>query len=165
MINVKIGDPMPSVGLRATDGFLLNLRSFVGKQPAVFVFFGGPTLAGDARAPADLLVDGLKAGVGRLAAAGVALVGVTCDNEAQQRAYVDEKELPFLLFSDERRSAVELLGVPLQADGDNFNAEPTAFAVATDGTIADIVEGAQPRGLMARLLESIEEHGAVVAGS
>ena len=156
-LHVKPGDQLPSVGLRATDGFLLNLRSFVGKQPVVLVFFGAPTLSGAAREAGDALVDGLKRAYPRLTQAGVALVGITCDNEEQQKQCVAEQGLPFLLFSDERRSAVELLGVPTTVQGDNYNAVPTAFAVAVDGTIVDIVENATPKGLVARLLESIEE--------
>jgi hypothetical protein len=48
--------------------------------------------------------------------------------------------------------------VPLTVDGENYNALPTAFAVAADGTIVDVIENAQPRGLLARLLEAISEH-------
>jgi peroxiredoxin Q/BCP len=156
-LHVGVGDQLPSVGLRASDGYLLNLRSFVGKQPAVLVFFGGPTLDGAARDAGDALVDGLKRGYERLTQAGIALVGITCDNEEQQKQYIERHELPFLLFSDERRSAVELLGVPTTADGDNYNAQPTAVAVSRDGTIVDVVENAAPKGLIVRLLESIEE--------
>ncbi len=156
-LHVNVGDPLPSVGLRATDGFLLNLRSFVGKQPVVFVFFGAPTLVGEAREAGDALVDALKQAHQRLAKAGVGLVGITCDNEQQQNEYVEQQSLPFLLFSDERRSAVELLGVPTTVKGENYNAVPTAIAVATDGTVVDVVEHATPKGLIARLLESIEE--------
>ena len=46
---LTVGDQLPSVGLRATDGFLLNLRSYVTKQAAAFLFFGAPTLKGAAR--------------------------------------------------------------------------------------------------------------------
>ena len=28
-VKLAVGDPLPSVGLRATDGYLLNLRTFV----------------------------------------------------------------------------------------------------------------------------------------
>ncbi|CAN5757686.1 hypothetical protein BH20CHL8_BH20CHL8_01280 [soil metagenome] len=42
-IKVSAGDALPSVGLRATDGYLLNLRSFVTKQPSVLLFFGAPS--------------------------------------------------------------------------------------------------------------------------
>lgn len=154
---VQAGDPIPSVGLRASDGYLLNLRSFVGKQPAVFVFFGAPTLSGQARETGDELVQALKRAHPRLTDAGIALVGITCDNEEQQKQYMEQQELPFLLFSDERRSAVDLLGVPTTVKGENYNAVPTAFAVAVDGTVVDVVDNAGPKGLIARLMESIEE--------
>jgi peroxiredoxin len=154
-LKVKIGDQMPSVGQRATDGYLLNLRTFVGKRPAIFLFFAGPSVKGAARERGDALADALKDAYPRLAKGGVAVVGVTTDNEKQQADYVAELALPYLLFCDERRIAVELLGIPLTTDRGNVNAEPTAFAVGLDGTILDIVEQAAPKGLVARLLEAI----------
>jgi peroxiredoxin len=154
-LKVKIGDPIPSVGLRATDGYLLNLRSLVGKQPAILLFFGGPTLRGAVRERGDALAEALKEAHARLARQGVAVIGVTTDNEQQQAAYVAELELPYLLFSDERRIAVSQLGVPTAEVRGNINADSTAFAVGMDGTILDIVEQAAPKGLVARLLEAI----------
>lgn len=154
-LKVKIGDPMPSVGLRATDGYLLNLRSLVGKQPAIILFFGGPTARGIARERGDALADALKDAYPRLERQGVGIMAVTTDNEQQQAAYVAELELPYLLFSDERRIAVSQLGIATTELRGNVNAEPTAFAVGVDGTILDIVEQAAPKGLVARLLEAI----------
>jgi thioredoxin-dependent peroxiredoxin len=154
-LKVKIGDQIPSVGHRATDGYLLNLRSLVGKKPLILLFFGGPTLKGAARERGDALAEVLKEAYPRLDRQGVAVIGVTTDNEQQQAAYVKELDLPYLLFSDERRIAVELLGIPTHNQRGNVNAEPIAFAVGIDGTILDIVEGAAPKGLVARLLEAI----------
>jgi peroxiredoxin len=154
-LRVKIGDQMPSIGHRATDGYLLNLRSFVGRQPAIFLFFGGPSLKGAARERGDALANALKEAAPRLTKLGVAVVGVTTDDEKQQADYVAELGLPFLLFCDERRIAVELLGIPCTSERGNINAEPTAFAVGLDGTILDIAEQAAPKGLVARLLEAI----------
>lgn len=154
-LTVQVGDQMPSVGLRASDGYLLNLRSFVTKRPSIVVFFGGPTLKGAARERGDALATTLRDAYQRLERAGVGLVAVTTDSEEQQAAYIADLELPYLLFSDERRTAVAMLGVPTRSDRGNINAEPTAFAVAQDGTVLDIVERADPKGLIARLLESI----------
>jgi len=154
-LKVTIGDQIPSVGLRATDGYLLNLRSLVGKQPVILLFFGGPTLKGAARERGDALAEALKDAHARLARLGVTIMGVTTDNEQQQAAYVQELGLPYLLFSDERRIAVSQLGIPTAELRGNVNAEPTAFAVGLDGTILDIVEQAAPKGLVARLLEAI----------
>jgi len=154
-LKVKIGDQIPSVGLRATDGYLLNLRSLVGKQPVVLLFFGGPSLKAGARDRGDLLALALKEAHQRLANQGVTIMGVTTDNELQQKAYVEEHGLPYLLYSDERRIAVSQLGIPTTDVRGNINADPTAFAVGMDGTILDIVEQAAPKGLVARLLEAI----------
>jgi peroxiredoxin len=154
-LRVQVGDPMPSVGLRATDGYLLNLRTWVSKRPSIVLFFAGPSVKGTARERGDALALALRDAHDRLERANVGLVAVTTDSEQQQLAYVQELELPYLLFCDERRTAVDLLGIPTRSDRGNLNAEPTAFAVGLDGTILDIVEQAQPRGLVARLLEAI----------
>jgi peroxiredoxin len=154
-LKVRIGDQMPSVGQRATDGYLLNLRSFVGKQPAIFLFFGGPSLKSASRERGDALANALKDASARLTKLGVAVVGITTDNEKQQADYVAQLGLPYLLFCDERRIAVELLGIATTSDRGNVNAEPTAIAVGIDGSILDIVEQAAPKGLVARLLEAI----------
>jgi peroxiredoxin len=154
-LKVTIGEQIPSVGLRATDGYLLNLRSLVGKQPVILLFFGGPTLKGAARERGDALADALKEAHPRLTRQGVTVVGVTTDNEQQQAAYVKDLDLPYLLYSDERRIAVSELGISTTEVRGNANAQPTAFAVGADGTILDIVEQAAPKGLVARLLEAI----------
>jgi peroxiredoxin len=154
-LRVRVGDQMPSVGLRATDGYLLNLRSFVGKRPSIVVFMAGPSLKGAARERADALAIALREAHPRLERAGVGLVVVTTDSERQQADYVAALALPYLLFSDERRTATAMLGIPTRSDRGNVNAEPTAFAVALDGRILDVVERAEPKGLIARLLEAI----------
>ena len=157
--SVAIGDQMPSVGLRATDGYLLNLRTFVGKQPSIVVFFAGPSLRGARRAEGDLMAKALADAYPRLERGGIGLVAVTTDSERQQADYVAELELPYLLFCDERRTAVQLLGIPTRVERANVNAEPTAFAVGVDGTVLDVVPRAEPRGLVARLLEAINPPG------
>jgi peroxiredoxin len=154
-LTVAIGDQMPSVGLRATDGFLLNLRSFVGKRPSIVVFFAGPSVRGTRRQEGDALAGALADAYPRLERGNVGLVVVTTDSERQQADYVEQLKLPYLLYCDERRTAVELLGIPTRAERGNVNAEPTAFALGVDGTILDIVPRAEPRGLVARLLEAI----------
>lgn len=154
-LHVSVGDQLPSVGLRATDGYLLNLRTFVGKRPSIIVFFAGPSLRGAKRAQGELMATMLAEAFPRLERAGVGLIAVTTDSERQQTDYVTELELPYLLYSDERRAAVDLLGVPTRNERGNINAEPTAVAVSIDGTVLDVVPRAEPRGLVARLLEAI----------
>ena len=137
---VSFGDPIPSVGLRASDGYLLNLRSFVGKQPVALLFFAAPTASGTQARRGNRLAESLAGGSRRLAAAGVAIVGVTCDNERQQTDWIAEHRWPYLLFSDERRSAVERLGIPLTVSGRNYNVARPVFLIAgQDGQLDAII--------------------------
>lgn len=156
--SVKAGDPLPSVGLRATDGYLLNLRSFVTKQPAVLLFFGAPTLGGAARRKGTKAVEALAAGHERLREAGIAVSGISCDSEQQQTDFAAAKELPFLLLSDERRSAVEMLGIDTVADGENVNvAQPVAIAVDRDGTIRAVIEPVEPDAIVDQVMRALAE--------
>ena len=155
---LKTGDALPSVGLRATDGFLLNLRSFVTKQPAILLFFGAPTLKGAGRRRGMKAIDALVAGHDRLRDAGIAIAGISTDSEQQQTDFVTELKLPFLLFSDERRSAVELLGIETVADGANVNVvKPVALVVDRDGIIKEVIEQVDPESLVDRSIRALSE--------
>lgn len=148
-INLQVNDPLPSVGLRATDGYLLNLRSFVTKQPALVLFFGAPTLKGAARRKGTQAIEALVAGHDRLREAGIAVAAVSTDSEQQQADYAKRLELPFLMLSDERRSAVVLLGIETVAEGANVNvARPVAFAVDADGYVRAIFDPVSPEALV-----------------
>ena len=155
---LSVGDPLPSVGLRATDGYLLNLRSWVTKQPAVILFFGAPTLAGAARRKGQKAVEALAAGYDRMREAGIAIAAISTDSEQQQTDFATSQKLPFLLYSDERRSAVEMLGIETVAKGDNINvAQPVAIAVDRDGIIRVVIERVEPDALVDQLMRALSE--------
>ena len=152
------GDPIPSVGLRATDGYLLNLRSWVTKQPAVLLFVGGPTLTGAARRKGLKAIEALAAGYRKLREAGIAVGAISCDSVEQQTEFATAQKLPFLLYSDERRSAVEMLGIDTVADGENVNvAQPVAIAVDRDGIIRAVIERIEPGALVDQIVRALSE--------
>jgi peroxiredoxin len=152
------GDPLPSVGLRATDGYLLNLRSFVTKQPVLLLFFGGPTLKGAARKKGIGAVEALAAGHERLREAGIAVAAITTDSEDQQAEFVKKQSLPFLLLSDERRSAVALMRIETVADGNNVNvARPLAVAVDREGIIRAVIDPVSPDSIVDQALRILSE--------
>ncbi|HET7646662.1 MAG TPA: redoxin domain-containing protein [Candidatus Limnocylindria bacterium] len=157
-MKLKAGDALPSVGLRATDGYLLNLRSFVSKQPVLLLFFGAPTLKGAGRRRGLKAIEALADGFERLREAGIAVGGVSTDSEQQQSKFAEEKQLPFLLFSDERRSAVQLLGVDTVAEGENVNVvQPVAVAVASDGIIRAVIDPVVPESLVDAAMRALSE--------
>lgn len=157
-LKLAVGDPLFSVGLRATDGYLLNLRTFVTKQPAVILFFGAPTLSGAGRRRGLKAIEALAKGHERLHEAGIAVVGASCDAEEQQTGFVEEQKLPFLLLSDERRSAVEVLGIETVADGENVNVvHPVALVVDRDGIARAIIERVDPETLVDQVIQALSE--------
>jgi peroxiredoxin Q/BCP len=155
---LKVGDHLPSVGLRATDGFLLNLRSFVTKQPVLLLFFGAPTMSGPAKRRGSRAIAALAADFDRLREAGIAAAAISTDSEQQQTSYAEKQELPFLLLSDERRSAVELLGIETVADGENVNiTKPVAVAVDRDGVVQAVIDPVEPEGFVDRAMRALAE--------
>lgn len=157
-IKLAVGDPLPSVGLRATDGYLLNLRTFVTRQPALILFFGAPTLSGAGRRRGLKAIEALSTGHERLHRAGIAVVGISCDSVQQQTDFVAEQSLPFLLLSDERRSAVAMLGIETAADGENVNVvDPVAIAVDRDGIIRAVIDRVEPDALVDQAVRALSE--------
>lgn len=164
-ITLSVGDELPSVGLRATDGYLLNLRSFVTKQPAVLLFFGGPTLKGAAAAPGLAAVQALASAQRRLHEAGIAVAGISCDSEQEQIDFAAQHTLPFLLLSDERRSAVEMLAIPTVTKGENVNvARPVAIAVDREGIVRAVIDRVEPQYLVEQVMGVLSEPMPAAAG-
>lgn len=157
-VKVSVGDPLPSVGLRATDGYLLNLRSFVTKQPVVLLFFGAPTHTGAARRKGLKAVEGLASGFDRLREAGIAVAAVSTDSEQQQADFARKHELPFLLLSDERRTAVAVLGIDTVAVGDNVNVTaPIALAVDREGIVRAVIDPVEPDAIVDQAMRALSE--------
>ena len=108
-LKVSIGEQLPSIGLRATDGYLLNLRSYVTRQPSILLFYGAPTLSGAARERGEAVAQAIADGFPRLAAAGVGAFGITCDSETQQTEYLADREAalpaPLRRAAERRRGA------------------------------------------------------------
>jgi peroxiredoxin len=163
--SLKVGDDLPSVGLRATDGYLLNLRSFVTKQPAVLLFFAAPSLSGAAKRRGMKAIEALAAGHDRLSQAGIAVAAVSTDSEQQQAAFAEKASLPFLLLSDERRSAVQLLGIETSSVGGNVNvSRPIALAVDREGVVKAVIDPVEPSAIVDQAMRALSEPLPVPAG-
>jgi peroxiredoxin Q/BCP len=115
-------------------------------------------MAGAAKRRGQKAVEALVAGFERLREAGIAVAGVSTDSEKQQSAYVSKHELPFLLLSDERRSAVRLLGIETVADGSNVNvARPIAIAVDREGMVKAVIDPVDADALVDAALRALSE--------
>lgn len=157
-LKIRAGDPIPSIGLRASDGYLLNLRSWVGKSPVAHVFFAGPSLSGAGRTAGEALARTLAVEAARLTEAGIAVTGVTTDNEREQADFARALDLPFLLLSDERQIASEALGIPLvQRRGNTNVATPVLIGADEAGFLRGVYHDPDPRLVAAIVFEIFRE--------
>lgn len=157
-LTVQVGDQIPSIGLRATDGYLLNLRSWVGKSAVAHVFFAGPSLSGASRTAGEALAQRLAAELPRLNEAGIAVTGVTTDSEQQQSDFARDLNLTYLLLSDERRIAVGGLGVPVVERRGNVNvATPVLIGADETGLVRGVHRDPDPRVIAGIILEIFRE--------
>jgi peroxiredoxin len=157
-LKIQVGDPIPSIGLRATDGYLLNLRSWVGKSPVAHVFFAGPSMSGAGRLAGEVLARTLATEAARLTEAGIGVAGVTTDNERQQADFARDLDLPFLLLSDERQIASEALGIPVvQRRGNTNVATPVLVGADEAGFVRGVYHDPDPRLVAAIIFEIFRE--------
>jgi peroxiredoxin len=86
------------------------------------------------------------------------VAGISADSEGQQAEFAAAQQLPFLLLSDERRSALEVLGIETVADGANVNvAQPVALAVDRDGIVRAVLDPVNPDGLVDAIILALSD--------
>ncbi|CAN5757750.1 hypothetical protein BH20CHL8_BH20CHL8_01290 [soil metagenome] len=86
------------------------------------------------------------------------MAAISCDSEQQQIEFVAEHSLPFLLLSDERRSAVGILGIPTMSQRENVNvARPVVIAVDREGIVRAVIARVEPQYLVEQVMSVLSE--------
>jgi peroxiredoxin Q/BCP len=141
--------PLP-VGAVAPDftltdpmtGRSVSLSDYAGSD-RMLVFFRG-TWCPYCRDQMHLLAENQ----GRLAAAGIALLGVVCQASASVRRYLDAHPLPFPLLPDETRNVARSYGVHYWVSYEGINlAQPSLFIVDRAGIVTFAHRGRNMRDL------------------
>ena len=125
------GDRAPDFELPASDGSRTTLRALIAHGPAVLFFYPGdftPVCTTEVCMVRDLY--------GELAAAGIAVAGISADSVESHARFKAQHDLPYLLLADSEKKAVRAYGVagPL-----GFGVRRATFLVDRDGTIRDVV--------------------------
>lgn len=102
--SVKVGDKFPVSELVASDGRRLDLGSLPG--PAVVYFYPADGTAG-----CTLQAVEFNRAVDDFAAANVALVGVSVDDDESHRCFAKDQGLRFPLVADSDRKLTDTLGL------------------------------------------------------
>ena len=106
--SLKIGDRAPDFSATTQDGERVQLSDFVGKKGLVLFFYHK-----DGTAICTKEVCAFRDSYEKFTDAGVAVIGVSSDNEESHRNFIGEHKLSFPLISDTDGSLRKIFAVPL----------------------------------------------------
>jgi peroxiredoxin Q/BCP len=108
---LKVGDPAPAVTGVTDGGEKLNLGEVYKKQPYTLVYFYPKADTPGCTKQGCSLRDGYEA----LTKKGVAVIGVSHDDVAAQKAFKEKYDLPFTLIADTDKAVINAFGVPTRS--------------------------------------------------
>lgn len=105
---LKVGDPAPAVTGLTDTGAKLALADVYKQQPYTLVYFYPKADTPGCTKQGCSLRDGYEA----LTKKGVAVIGVSHDDVAAQKAFKEKYHLPFTLIADMDKTLIKAFGVP-----------------------------------------------------
>lgn len=102
---IKEGDKAPAFKGKNQDGKTVQLSDFKGRKLAIY-FYPKDDTPGCTKQACSL-----RDGFGDLKKAGIAVIGVSIDDERSHQKFISKYELPFDLIADTDKSIVEAYGV------------------------------------------------------
>lgn len=105
---LKVGDPAPAVTGVTDSGEKLNLADVYKQQPYTLVYFYPKADTPGCTKQGCSLRDGYET----LTKQGVAVIGVSHDDVAAQKAFKEKYQLPFTLIADTDKAVINAFGVP-----------------------------------------------------
>ncbi len=105
---LKVGDAAPAITAVTETGASLAFADVYAKQPYTLVYFYPKADTPGCTKQGCSLRDGYEA----LTQKGVAVIGVSHDDVAAQKAFKDKYHLPFTLIADHDNKVIGAFGVP-----------------------------------------------------
>jgi peroxiredoxin Q/BCP len=105
---LKVGDPAPAVSGVTDTGEKIALGDVYQRQPYTLVYFYPKADTPGCTKQGCSLRDGYEA----LTKQGVAVIGVSHDDVAAQKAFKEKYRLPFTLVADMDKALINAFGVP-----------------------------------------------------
>ena len=144
---LKEGDPAPDVAMTLQDGRQLKLSSLKG-QMAVVYFYPKDQTPG-----CTVEAENFRDRFEDLKKAGIAVIGVSTQDAASHKAFIEKEKLPFDLAVDEDKSIAKAFGVPTGLLG--MHARQT-FLIGKDGTIKKIWRDVTPKDHASEVLTAAQ---------
>jgi peroxiredoxin Q/BCP len=136
------GAKAPEITLALHDGTSVALSSLRGKSVLVYFYPKDDTPGCTVEA------QGLRDGWADIQAAGLVVYGVSTQDAASHKAFIDKYELPFPLVVDPSGAVAKAFGVPLRGG----MAARQSFLIGADGTIKKIWPAVSPQDHAAEVI-------------
>ncbi len=133
---LKVGDKAPEFTGRDQDGKLISLSDFKGKK--VILYFYPKDNTPGCTAQACNLRDNKEI----LSKEGYSILGVSTDDEASHRSFIEQYSLPFPLIADTDQSINRKYGVWVEKERDGkkyLGTARTTFVIDEKGVITKII--------------------------
>ena len=150
MNTLKAGDQVPNFTTKDQDGNPVSLNDYKGKKLVVFFYPKADTPGCTAEA-CDLR-DHYK----ELRDKGYELVGVSADNEKNQKKFKDKFEFPFPLLADESREVIDAFGVwgPKKFMGREYDGiHRITFILDGNGVVERVIDKVKTKEHAAQILD------------
>ncbi len=108
---LKVGDAAPAVTAVTDAGEKISFADVYKKQPYTLVYFYPKADTPGCTKQGCSLRDGYEA----LTRQGVAVIGVSHDDVAAQKAFKEKYRLPFTLIADMDKTVINAFGVPVKS--------------------------------------------------
>jgi peroxiredoxin Q/BCP len=133
---LKEGDPAPDVEMTMQDGKKVKLSSLKGQLVAVYFY------PKDQTSGCTVEAQNFRDRFDDLKKAGITVIGVSTDDAASHKAFIEKEKLPFDLAIDTDKSLAKSFGVPSLGPG--YHARWT-FLVGKDGKIKKVWKDVTPK--------------------
>ena len=135
--SLKEGDPAPDVEMTMQDGKKVKLSSLKGQNVVVYFYPKDQTQG------CTIEAQNFRDRWGDLKKANITVIGVSTQDAASHKAFIEKEKLPFDLAIDEDKSLARAFGVPLIAGGSVHSRQ--TFLIAKDGTLKKIWRDVTPK--------------------
>ena len=146
---LKAGDKAPDFVSKDQNGKTVSLHKFKGKK-LVLYFYPKDNTSG-CTAQACSLRDNFK----ELKKEGYTILGVSIDDEASHRGFIEKNNLPFSLIADTDKSIVTKYGVWTEKERNGvkaFSTTRTTFLINKDGYINRVITEIDTKNHAAQIL-------------
>jgi peroxiredoxin Q/BCP len=141
---LKTGQKAPDIKLPASNGQVVSLKDFKGKNHVVLYFYPKDDTLG-----CTIEACGFRDTIKAIQNQDAVVLGVSPDSVQQHNKFIEKFSLPFLLLSDEEKKTCQDYGVWVEKSmyGRKYmGVARSTFIINKDGKISKIFEKVKPEG-------------------